>query len=238
MFESVLAARGMSKTFGAKSALCEADLALKPNQVHGIIGPNGSGKSTFINVIAGSLRADAGKLELCDQDISHLSARLRSQKGIGRTYQTPQIFESLSLRDHVELNTKSADENWGLEAATFMKLEPLLGRPVGSFSHGLRRMAELCHVAAARPRVILLDEPAAGLSESEMGMLAALVTWLRQRTAVCLVEHNMKFLLGLADRVTVLENGHIIASGTPDEIIANDNVRRAYLGEDFVRSKP
>lgn len=235
MPEAVLAANGVSKLFGGKRALSDASIVLHRNEVHGIIGPNGSGKSTFINVISGALKPDGGTVVIDQRNVSRLSARRRSRCGIGRTYQTPQIFESLTLRQHIALNAAPAVDNWGLEAAAFLRLEPQLDRPVGAFSHALRRMAELCHVAAARPRVVLLDEPAAGLSAPEMGMLARLVLWLRERTAVCLVEHNMKFLLDLADRVTVLEHGNIIASGTPDEIIANANVRRAYLGSDFTR---
>jgi branched-chain amino acid transport system ATP-binding protein len=231
--EPALKANGLNKRFGGKQALQDVSLRLDYGSIRGLIGPNGAGKSTLIGVLAGTVAPDSGVVTLAGATLGRTGPRQRSRRGLGRTFQTPHVFESLTLRQHILLG--AADGGWGFEAAAHLALDPLLDRVASTFSHGLRRLAEICHVAAQKPRVLLLDEPAAGLTAVEMAQLDAALRWLRPRMAVCLVEHNMGFLLGIADAVTVLDHGQVIATGTPDAIVAEPAVRAAYLGASFAR---
>ena len=228
-------AQAISKRFGGKQALSNVDIALHPGRIHGLIGPNGAGKSTLIGVLAGTVTPEAGQVHLAGQNLATASPRTRARAGLARTFQTPQVFESLTLHQHILLAAPpgAPDENWGLEAADLLGLTPLLARTAATFSHGLRRLAEICHVVAARPRILLLDEPAAGLTSHEMAQLDRALRWLSTRSALCLVEHNMAFLLGVADDITVLDHGQVIATGTPAHVTAHPAVRTAYLGPGF-----
>ena len=228
-----LEASGLSKRFGGKQALQGVSLRLERGAISGLIGPNGAGKSTLIGVLAGTVAPDRGQVRLGGAVLGRAGPRQRARRGLGRTFQTPQVFDSLTLRQHIVLG--AADGGWGFEACAHLGLDRVLDRTVATFSHGLRRLAELCHVAAQQPRVLLLDEPAAGLTAVEMGQLDAALRWLRPRVAMCLVEHNMGFLLGIADDVTVLDHGQVIAAGTPDAVVADPAVRAAYLGASFAR---
>jgi branched-chain amino acid transport system ATP-binding protein len=231
--QPVLNAGGLSKNFGGKKALQAVSLRLEHGSIHGLIGPNGAGKSTLIGVLAGTVVPDEGEITLAGAPLGRATPRRRARDGLGRTFQTPHVFDSLTLRQHILLGAR--DGGWGFEAAAHLGLDPLLDRAVATFSHGLRRLAEICHVAAYKPRVLLLDEPAAGLTMVEMRQLDAALRWLQPRLAVCLVEHNMTFLLGIADTITVLDHGQVIASGSPDAIVAEPAVREAYLGVSFAR---
>lgn len=226
-----LRARSLSKTFGGRRALVEAGLDLLPGQVQGIIGPNGAGKSTLVGILAGTVRADRGEIDFDGTPIVRASVKRRARLGLARSFQTPHVFETLTLRKHITL--LAADGGWGWEMAQALHLGGQLDRRVGTFSHGMRRLAEICHLAASRPRVLLLDEPAAGLTGYEMGALADALRWLRGHTAVAVVEHNMAFLLPLADSITVLEAGRVIAHGTSEDITGDAEVRRAYLGVNY-----
>jgi branched-chain amino acid transport system ATP-binding protein len=226
-----LEASGLCKRFGGKRALQDVSLRRERGSVGGLIGPNGAGKSTLIGVLAGTVAPDRGEIRLGDTTLRRAGPRARARSGLGRTFQTPHVFESLTLRQHIVLG--APDGGWGFEAASHLGLDKLLDRPASTFSHGLRRLAEICHVAAQRPHVLLLDEPAAGLTEAEMGQLDAALRWLRSRVAICIVEHNMGFLLGIADKVTVLDHGEVIATGTPATIVHEPAVREAYLGPSF-----
>lgn len=234
--DPILQAQAVSKRFGGKQALNNVDLALHPGRIHGLIGPNGAGKSTLIGVLAGTITPEAGQVHLAGQPLGASSPRFRARNGLARTFQTPQVFESLTLHQHILLGDSAPDGNWGLEAADLLGLTPLLARTAATFSHGLRRLAEICHVAATRPRVLLLDEPAAGLTAHEMAQLDRALRWLSTRSALCLVEHNMTFLLGVADDVTVLDHGQVIASGIPAYVTAHPAVRTAYLGATFAHA--
>ena len=226
-----LHAEGLCKRFGGRHALAGAALTLRPGRIGGIIGPNGAGKSTLIGVLAGTVRPDAGRVDLAGQPVAGWTERARARHGLARSFQVPQVFPSLTLRQHIMLG--AADGGWGRDVAACLGLTDALDRAVGTFSHGMRRLVEICHLAACRPAVILLDEPAAGLTAFEMRQLAEALRWLRGRTAVGVVEHNMGFLLPLADDVTVLEAGRVIAHGTPACVTADPEVRRAYLGPGF-----
>lgn len=239
-FESdpVLDVRAISKSFDGRRVLSEVSLSFQKGVVHGIIGPNGSGKSTFINVVTGFLPKEGGEIHLAGQDVANLPARLRFAKGMARTFQVPQIFESMTLRQHLRIGSFMSGGEWGFEIASLLGLDQRLDQPVGVYSHALRRLAEICHVAASQPKIVLLDEPAAGLSKGEVSQLTGAIDWLRHRSAICIVEHNMKFLLNLADRVSVFQEGRVIATGTPDEITENADVRKSYLGTDFCSHTP
>lgn len=228
-----LAASDLTKRFGGKQALQDVSLQLDRGRICGLIGPNGAGKSTLIGVLAGTVSPDSGQVLLGGIPLGRAGPRRRARSGLGRTFQTPHVFDSLTLRQHIVLG--AADGGWGFEASSNLGLDRFLDQPVATFSHGLRRLAEVCHVAAQTPRVLLLDEPAAGLTAVEMGQLDAALRWLRPRLAICLVEHNMGFLLGIADTVTVLDHGQVIATGTPETIVADPAVRMAYLGTSYVR---
>lgn len=230
--DPALRAEGLCKRYGGRRALTEATLTLSSGRIGGIIGPNGAGKSTLVGVLAGTVRPDTGRIVLAGRDVAALSERTRSKRGLARSFQLPQIFSTLTLRQHITL--RAADGGWGWDVARQLGLDGALDTPVGKFSHGMRRLAEICHLAAGRPAVMLLDEPAAGLTAFEMRQLADALRWLRERTAVGVVEHNMGFLLPLSDDVTVLEAGRVIATDTPAGITANPDVRRAYLGSGFV----
>ena len=197
--DPVLQADGLRKSFGGRRVLTDVGLVLRRGEIQGIIGPNGSGKSTLINIVSGALRADSGSIRLAGGELGRASRRRRSLSGIGRTFQVPEVFETLSLRQHILLGAREAGPGWGFEAAAILGLDQHLDRPVGLFSHGLRRMAEICHVVAARPLVFFLDEPAAGLSAVEVLQLDEVLRWLSARMAVCIVEHNMKFLLNVEE---------------------------------------
>jgi branched-chain amino acid transport system permease protein len=228
-----LEASGLSKRFGGKQAVQDVSLVLECGSIRGLIGPNGAGKSTLIGLLAGTVAPDRGQVTLGGVVLGRSGPRQRARSGLGRTFQTPHVFDSLTLRQHIVLG--AVDGGWGFEAAAHLGLDRVMDRTVATFSHGLRRLAEICHVAAQKPRVLLLDEPAAGLTAVEMAQLDAALRWLRPRMAVCLVEHNMGFLLGIADTITVLDHGQVIATGTPDTIVADPAVRAAYLGASFAR---
>jgi len=231
--DAALDAHGISKRFGGKQALQDVSLRLERGSIRGLIGPNGAGKSTLVGVLAGTVAPDRGCIRLGGAVLDRAGPRVRARRGLGRTFQTPHVFDTLTLRQHVLLGAR--DGGWGFEAASHLGLDPLLDRAVATFSHGLRRLAEICHVAAQTPSVLLLDEPAAGLTAVEMAQLDAALRWLRPRLAVLVVEHNMGFLLGIADAVTVLDHGQVIAAGTPDAVVADPAVRDAYLGTSFAR---
>ena len=181
--------------------------------------------------LSGTVRPDEGSIDLCGQDVGRLQARHRARLGLARSFQTPQVFETLTLRQHMTL--QSPDCGWGGEISRQFGFDAVLDRALGAMSHGMRRLAEICHLAAARPRVLLLDEPAAGLTHFEMNQLAQVLRWLRQHAAIGVVEHNMTFLLPLVDDVVVLDAGRVIAHDSPAAITENKEVRRAYLGADF-----
>lgn len=230
-FDPTLRASGVAKSYGGRRVLADVELRLATGRITGIIGPNGAGKSTLIGVLSGTVRPDAGAVELGGRDVGRLGPRGRARLGLARSFQTPHVFETLTLRQHMLL--QSADCGWGYEIASQFGFESVLDRTLGTLSHGMRRLAEICHLAAARPRVLLLDEPAAGLTHFEMNQLAQVLGWLRRHTAIGVVEHNMPFLLPLSDDVIVLDRGRIIAHDTPAAISENQEVRRAYLGPDF-----
>lgn len=248
----MLAVNSVSKRFGGLQAVDDVTLTAAAGEVVGVIGPNGAGKSTLFNLIAGFHRPDSGSIRLHDTDLTHQPAAFRARRGISRTFQLVHLVDDMTVADNVRLGCYAAQADGpaaGLlrltswrrterdarqRAEQALKLVGLTGRAdvvAGALAYGERRLAEVARCIAGAPQVVLLDEPAAGLNATEAARLANVVTGLRspERT-VLLVEHNVPFVMGVCDHVTVLDQGAVIASGTPDVVQADDRVVVAYLG--------
>ncbi|WP_459616827.1 ABC transporter ATP-binding protein [Bordetella sp. 2513F-2] len=244
-----LQAEGLVRRFGALLATDHVSLSLAPGEIHALIGPNGAGKSTLIHLLSGTLPADAGTLRLGGADITRLNAHRRVAAGLSRSYQITNIFKSFSVQENlllaVQAHAGSSFRFWRPrdaeqalhEAAQALARQcaidaQLLSRPAGTLPHGEQRKLEFALALAARPSVLLLDEPMAGMGPDETLRLADLIETLRGQAAMLLVEHDMQAVFRLADRISVLVYGRVIATGTPDEIRANPEVRQAYLGDE------
>ncbi|SAI48537.1 branched-chain amino acid ABC transporter ATP-binding protein [Bordetella ansorpii] len=248
-FMPALQAEGLVKRFGALLATDHVSLTLRPGEIHALIGPNGAGKSTLIHLLSGTLPADAGTLTVAGADVSGMNGHQRVAAGLSRSYQITNIFKSFSVLDNlllaVQAHAGSSFRFWrarGREEALYEQARALarqcaldaalLERPAGTLPHGEQRKLEFALALAARPKVLLLDEPMAGMGPDETLRLADLIDSLRGEAAMLLVEHDMQAVFRLADRISVLVYGRVIATGTPDEIRANPEVRQAYLGDD------
>lgn len=245
--EPLLEARGLTRSFGSLVAVSEVSLDLLAGECHAVIGPNGAGKSTLMGLIAGEIVPDAGTVLLGGEDVGRLGPAARARRGLGRTFQIAELCLEFSVRRNVLLAVQARfagpfhflrrAERLSLLAAhvdAALISAGLIDRadlPAAMLSHGERRQLELAVVLASRPRVLLLDEPAAGLGPSETEELANRLAALKGRFAMLLVEHDMDTVFRLADRITVLAEGRVIASGLPEDIRADRAVREAYLGE-------
>ncbi|MCC7103591.1 MAG: ABC transporter ATP-binding protein [Chloroflexi bacterium] len=243
---------GVSKRFGGVRALEDVSLTVRAGTIHGLIGPNGSGKTTALNVISGVLSADAGEVLLAGREVSRLPSHRRAALGMARTFQNPRVFGDLSVLDHLWIGQRpvrstpfgavlaglpsvrreterARDEARALGGS--LGLGQLLDRSAGALAHGLQRRVELGRALAARPGLLLLDEPAAGLSGREVEALEATIRDARAAgTTVLLVEHHLELVLRLCDEVTVLDRGRVIAEGAPAAIRADARVAEVYLG--------
>jgi len=240
----------VSKSFGGVHAVRSTDLAVLVGERRALIGPNGAGKTTLFNIITGELAADAGRIEIFGNDITRKTVQERAKLGLGRTYQISQLFLNLTVRENlflaaaanqrVEFHFLSSWRNrakvvqWTHQAAEQVNLTPYLSKRVSELSHGLQRQLEVGMAIAMRPRLIMLDEPAAGLSPSERLVLTSLVKGLSREVTLVLIEHDMEVVLDIADRITVLQHGSVIAEGTPAEIRTNQQVQNVYLGTLYV----
>lgn len=244
---SMLDIRNLSKSFGALTVSHEISLSVAAQECHALIGPNGAGKTTLIHQISGVLRPDAGQILLDDQDITRLTTAQRAQAGLGRTFQITSTLPSFSVLENVAiavqategsslrfLRRASAEETLNSRAREALQQVGLSGRQdalAGSLSHGESRLLELAMALAARPKFLLLDEPMAGMGRSESLALIELLSDLRGRLPMLLVEHDMDAIFQLADTVSVLVDGAVVARGTPDEVRDDPTARAAYLGE-------
>nr|WP_235610857.1 ABC transporter ATP-binding protein [Bordetella sp. H567] len=243
-------ARALVKRFGALVATDKLSLDLMPGEIHAVIGPNGAGKSTLIHLLAGTLPADAGQLRLNGTDITRLAAHRRVAAGLSRSYQITNVFKRFTVRDNLLLAVQAHDGGglgyWrpraaqrGLyDAAHALAQEcgleaEQLARRADTLPHGEQRKLEFALALAARPSVLLLDEPMAGMGPDETARLADLIESMRGRAAMLLVEHDMEAVFRLADRISVLVYGRIIATGTPEQIRNDAAVRQAYLGDEM-----
>ena len=230
---AVLQVDGLVKRFGGVAANDGVRLVLQAGEVHAVIGPNGAGKSTLVNQLSGAMLPDAGTITLEGRDITRLPMHRRVAAGLARSFQVTSVFARLTVHDNVALAVQ-ARRGAAAEVMTVLERVGLGGRardPAGTISHGEQRRLELALVLATGARVLLLDEPMAGMDLEESSRLVDLLQSLRGAATILLVEHDMDAVFRLADRISVLVDGRVIASGAPHEIRANDEVRRAYLGE-------
>ena len=240
---------GLVKTFGGIVATDDVSLAIRPGARHALIGPNGAGKTTFVNQLTGVLAPSAGRILLAGEDITTLRADRRVQRGLARTFQINQLFPTMSPREAIALallqRAGLGGAMWrsmpsvgdvatsALELAARFRLDDVLDEPTGSLSYGKQRQLEIALALATKPRVLLLDEPAAGVPESERHDLLATIAALPADITVLLIEHDMDIVFRFADRITVLVNGMLFADGEPSAIAADPKVRAAYLGDEL-----
>ena len=231
---SLIETRGLTLHFGGLRAVDGVDFTLNPGEIHALIGPNGAGKTTFVSLLSGRRLPQSGTIHLGGQDITRLPAHTRVRRGIAYTFQITSIFPRLSVFDNVALAVQSHGTR-DLAARTRaalarVGLAALEGQEAQTLSYGHQRLLELAMGLALAPRLLILDEPTQGLAASEIEGFKTLVRSLVTETTVLLIEHNMDLVMDLATRITVLNFGQILATGTPAEIRANPSVQEAYLG--------
>jgi branched-chain amino acid transport system ATP-binding protein len=245
--EVLLRIEGLSKRFGGVIAADAITLDVAAGELHAVIGPNGAGKTTLIGALAGEVRADAGRIAFDGVDITALPAWRRSRLGLARSFQITSLFADFTALDNVALAVQAHDGHsfrfWqpahgqrGLRdpARAVLARVGLAGRAdtlVAKLSHGEHRLLDIAMALASRPRLLLLDEPLAGMGPAEAALMVAMLRELKAELTILLIEHDIEAVFALADRITVLDYGSIIASAAPEEIRGNPQVRRAYLGE-------
>ena len=244
----MLEVTGLTKSFGALRASDGIDFDVREGETHAVIGPNGAGKTTFIGQLAGNLRPDAGRIVFAGEDITALSAPRRARKGLARSFQITSIYKEFTALENVALAVQACgghsfrlwrpafrDRALLAPAGTILEEVGLGERQdvvAANLSHGEQRQLEVAMALATRPRLLLLDEPMAGMGAEESQRMIAFLASLKQRHSIILVEHDMDAVFRLADRISVLVYGRVVATDTPQNIRSNEDVRRAYLGED------
>jgi branched-chain amino acid transport system ATP-binding protein len=244
----MLEVTGLTKSFGALRASDGIDFDVREGETHAVIGPNGAGKTTFIGQLAGNLRPDAGRIVFAGEDITALSAPRRARKGLARSFQITSIYKEFTALENVALAVQARgghsfrfwrpafrDDALLAPAATILEEVGLGERKnvaAANLSHGEQRQLEVAMALATRPRLLLLDEPMAGMGAEESQRMITFLASLKRRHSIILVEHDMDAVFRLADRISVLVYGRVVATGTPQNIRSNEDVRRAYLGED------
>jgi len=242
-----LRATGLHKHFGGLRAVSDVSIDIHLGETHAVIGPNGAGKSTLINLLSGELFANAGAITLDAADITRLPPDRRACHGLGRAYQKTTIFPKFTVHENVRLAAQArspaplrmfgsvrSDANvrdLAARAIAKVGLSAQTGIVAGALSHGEQRQLEIAMVLATDPRIILLDEPLAGMGQAEARGIIDLISSLKAGRAVLLVEHDMDAVFELADRLTVMHDGRVIASGSPREVRMHPAVRTAYLGD-------
>ncbi len=247
MNESALAARGVNKRFGSLVVASDVELSLPPGVRYALIGPNGAGKTTLINLMTGMLRPDAGRIFLGDEDITALPPEQRVRRGLVRTYQITSLFPHLTALESVTLAVcerrrvagtwwrrltayaQEVDEAHDILAA--LALAPVCHRPTRELGYGQQRLLEIALALATRPKVLLLDEPAAGVPRDESKELFAAIAGLSRDITVLFIEHDMELVFRFASRVIVMVGGRVLLEGTPQEIASDPRVRTVYLGK-------
>lgn len=242
-----LRATKLCKRFGGVQAVSDVSLDARAGEIHAVIGPNGAGKSTLINLLSGDFPVDTGDIHLGTSDIARLRADKRARAGLGRSYQKTTIFQQFTAQENVRLaaqaHSKSplrmsggayADEVVNARTLDALEQTGLMARShlrAMHLSHGEQRQLEIAMVLATQPRVILLDEPLAGMGQAEARSMVDLIAKLKIGRAVIVVEHDMDAVFELADRLTVMADGRVIASGLPQDVRNDAAVKAAYLGE-------
>ena len=249
MSAAILHVDGLVKRFGGLAATDGATLEVRAGEVHALIGPNGAGKTTLIHQIAGSLAPDAGRIVFDGADVTALPMAKRVHAGLARSYQITNVFGRLPVLDNLALavqarsggslrfwrpaRSERARYDEAAAVAERVGLADKLGRLANELSHGEQRQLEVGLALATNPKLLLLDEPMAGMGPDETARLLTLLQSLRGGLTLVLVEHDMDVVFQLADRISTLVSGRVIACGTPDEIRAHPDVRRAYLGDEI-----
>jgi branched-chain amino acid transport system ATP-binding protein len=245
----MLEVRGLSKSFGALRACDGIDLDVREGETHAVIGPNGAGKTTFISQLAGNLRPDAGTVRFAGADITTLPAPRRARLGLARSFQITSVYPEFSALDNVALAVQ-AHSGHSFRFWRTARGDPALVQPArkvldevglgersqvlaANLAHGEQRQLEVAMALATGPRLLLLDEPMAGMGTEESQRMIELLARLKQTKTLILVEHDMDAVFRLADRISVLVYGRVIATDVPDRIKMNEEVRKAYLGEDL-----
>jgi branched-chain amino acid transport system ATP-binding protein len=246
-----LETRGLAKSFGALSVASAIDFRLEHGARHALIGPNGAGKTSFVNLVTGALSPSAGHIFLDGVEITELPQATRVKRGLVRTFQVTQLFRRLSVLDNVTLavcercgiggdvwraagsHRAAIDEAYDLLAEMGLGEEAL--RPVATLAYGRQRLIEIAVALGLKPKVLLLDEPAAGVPSVESGWIVEAIERLSPDMALLIIEHDMDLVFRLARRITVLVQGRVLVEGTPEEIAADRRVRQVYLGERAAR---
>ena len=248
MIAPALEARGLARNFGALIATDDVSFAIQPGARQALIGPNGAGKTTLINLLTGVIRPTAGQVLLQGRDVTGLPSSARVRMGLTRTFQINQLFPDLTPAESLALAISERNgfgaDLWrvaGNQPAIVAEIEDLLTRfgleaeldqPTRKLPYGKQRLLEIALALAARPRVLLLDEPAAGVPEEERQDILAALAALPADVAILLIEHDMDLVFSFASRISVLVAGRLLTEGAPEEIAADERVRAVYLGED------
>jgi branched-chain amino acid transport system ATP-binding protein len=248
MTEALLIAKNLTKRFGGLAAVSDISLSLYRNTIHAVIGPNGAGKSTLTNLLSGDIVPTSGSVQLNGKDMKGATPEKISRAGLGRSYQKTNIFLPLSVWDNIHLAAQSRAQHamrWLSSATSFAAaraivqsaaeqsgLQNKLHSLASALSHGEQRQLEIAMALATQPQVLLLDEPLAGMGTAEAEKMITLLQVLKKDHAILLVEHDMDAVFALADQLTVMVNGTMIASGLPADIRSNAAVQAAYLGEE------
>ena len=247
--DPALEIRNLHKSFGALTVAQDINFSLQSGVRHALIGPNGAGKTTFVNLMTGALKPDKGVVKLEGEDITSLDQAGRCRLGLVRTFQISQLFHGLTLLENVCL---SIAERHGIAGSMFrpfgyyrevideamdllesFKLEQDALKLISELAYGRQRLVEIVIALGQRPKVLLLDEPAAGVPSAESRIILDVIDELSENITILIIEHDMEIVFRFAQRITVLVSGQIFTEGTPDEIAADDRVRSVYLGESF-----
>jgi branched-chain amino acid transport system ATP-binding protein len=247
MADVLLRGESITRSWGGLVAVNNVSIAVERGSIHAVIGTNGAGKSTLINILSGEIAASGGSVELLGHDVTRWSQPRRARAGLGRSYQRNTIYPSFSVFENCRLAAQARNQRpWAWwrnaqrctatteaarAAAAQAGLDDLLDRPAGLIAHGQKRQLEIAMCLATAPQVLLLDEPLAGMGADETERMLALLAALRPGHAILLVEHDMDAVFRIADRITVMVNGEVIATDVPEQIRVNPDVRVAYLGE-------
>ena len=244
----LLHVQDLCKRFGGVQATDHVQLQVQRGEVHALIGPNGAGKTSLVSQLAGQLAPDSGRILFDGVDITRIPAHARARMGLARSFQITRLFKTFTVLEHLALALQAVQGSslraWAPvrrdrerfdEARALLPelgLQALADATTDALSHGQRRALEVGMAVAAKPRLVLLDEPMAGMGPDESQRMEALITHLRRSTTLLLIEHDVDAVFRLADRVSVLVSGQIVASGTPDEVRRDEQVIAAYLGQD------
>ena len=250
MSDALLSLRNLRKRFGGLAVTDDVSLDVRPGEIHAVIGPNGAGKTTLINEISGVLPLDSGQILFEGRDITALSMPRRARLGLARSFQITSVIPAFTALENVALAVQAgagssfrflrpaaSEEQLNAPAMVALDQVGIAARahtPAGAMSHGEKRQLELAIALATQPRLLLLDEPLAGAGPEETERLVGILRGLKQRYTIVLVEHDMQAVFAMADRISVLVYGRVIATGTPEAIRGNAEVRAAYLGEDDI----